>query len=150
MDPKTAVAPPAIALIVVSILGLVVSLGVAAVYGAVLSGLFPMPSNQNPSEIKLGATVMVLLGIVSAVISLVVLFGAVRMFRLRNYGFSVAAAIISMVPCCWNCALLGLPFGIWALVMLLRPEVKAAFNGHAASEASYGAPPGNGSQDWRV
>ena len=34
--------------------------------------------------------------------------------------------IVSMLPCscCWT---LGLPFGIWALVVLNQPEVKDAF-----------------------
>jgi hypothetical protein len=32
-----------------------------------------------------------------------------------------------MIPCISPCCLLGLPIGIWALVVLLKPEVKAAF-----------------------
>jgi hypothetical protein len=39
----------------------------------------------------------------------------------------MAAAIMAMIPCnC--CCLLGLPFGIWALVMLMKPEVKSQFS----------------------
>jgi len=39
----------------------------------------------------------------------------------------VAASIIAMIPCVSPCCCLGLPFGIWALVVLARPAVKSAF-----------------------
>jgi hypothetical protein len=48
------------------------------------------------------------------------------MLRLRSYPLAVAAAVLAVVP--WSPAwLLGLPFGIWALVVLCRPGVRAAF-----------------------
>ncbi len=33
----------------------------------------------------------------------------------------------AMIPCVSPCCLLGLPLGIWALIVLVKPEVKAAF-----------------------
>lgn len=39
----------------------------------------------------------------------------------------MAVSILSMVPCVSPCCLLGLPVGIWALVVLNTPEVKQAF-----------------------
>ena len=55
--------------------------------------------------------------------------GAVQMMRLRSYPHAVAAAILAMLP--WSPGwLLGLPFGIWALVVLRRPDVKMAFFGN--------------------
>jgi hypothetical protein len=55
-----------------------------------------------------------------------VLFGALKMLRLQSYGLAIAAAIIAMLPC-QCCCVLGLPFGIWALVVLNKPEVKSQF-----------------------
>ena len=55
-----------------------------------------------------------------------VLFGAIKMLRLKNFGVAMAAAIVAMVPC-QCCCVLGLPFGIWALVTLNKPEVKSQF-----------------------
>jgi hypothetical protein len=55
-----------------------------------------------------------------------VLFGAIKMLRLQGYGLAVAATIIAMLPC-QCCCVLGLPFGIWALVVLNKPEVKSQF-----------------------
>ena len=57
---------------------------------------------------------------------LLVLLAAVQMKGLRSFGFAMTGAILAMIPC--NvCCLLGLPFGIWALVVLNRPDVKSAF-----------------------
>jgi hypothetical protein len=49
------------------------------------------------------------------------------MQSLRSYGFAFAAAILAMIPCLTPCCVLGLPFGIWALVVLNKPEVKSQF-----------------------
>jgi hypothetical protein len=50
------------------------------------------------------------------------------MLHLKNYGLCVAAAIIALVPCTSPCCCLGLPIGIWALVVLTKAEVKTAFS----------------------
>jgi serine/threonine protein kinase len=52
--------------------------------------------------------------------------GAVSMIRLRSYVLAVSTAFTALLPLspAW---FLGLPMGIWALVVLHRPEVKAAF-----------------------
>jgi hypothetical protein len=52
--------------------------------------------------------------------------GAVQMMRGRSYPLCVVAALLAVVP--WSPAwLLGLPVGIWALRVLGRSEVMAAF-----------------------
>jgi hypothetical protein len=61
-------------------------------------------------------------------ISALILVGAMRMQKLTNHGMAMAAAIIAMIPCLSPCCLLGIPFGIWALVVLSRPDVKSQFN----------------------
>jgi hypothetical protein len=50
------------------------------------------------------------------------------MQKLSNHGLAMAAAIVAMIPCFSPCCLLGLPFGIWALVMLNKPEVRSQFS----------------------
>jgi hypothetical protein len=55
--------------------------------------------------------------------------GAVRMMNGRSYGLAKAAAILAIVPCTSPCCLAGIPVGIWALVTLGKPEVKAVFAG---------------------
>lgn len=61
------------------------------------------------------------------VIDGLIVFGAVQMMRLRNFGLSMAASVLAVIPCISPCCCLGIPFGIWALVVLNKPEVKASF-----------------------
>ena len=74
------------------------------------------------------------LGIVNVLIelavSVLILAGAKKMKSLQSYQFSLAAAGLSIVPCLTPCSgfLLGLVFGIWALVVLRRPDVKSHFS----------------------
>jgi hypothetical protein len=56
-----------------------------------------------------------------------VISGAVCMLRLKLYALAMTGSIVAMVPCFSGCCLLGLPLGIWALLVLNRPEVKNAF-----------------------
>jgi predicted Zn finger-like uncharacterized protein len=53
-------------------------------------------------------------------------FGSLKMKQLNSYGLAMTASILAMIPC-GNCCLLGLPFGIWALIVICKPEVKDAF-----------------------
>ncbi|MBN8228682.1 hypothetical protein JYK02_14305 [Corallococcus macrosporus] len=56
-----------------------------------------------------------------------VVFGAWKMKNLQLHGLAVTVAIICCIPCCGPAWGLGLIPGIWSLVVLNRPEVKAAF-----------------------
>jgi hypothetical protein len=68
----------------------------------------------------------VILGIPAAG-NLLAILGAIAMRRLSSYGLSLAGGIVSLIPLGTGCCLTGIPFGIWALVVLSRPEVKAGF-----------------------
>jgi hypothetical protein len=68
------------------------------------------------------------LGLLAAVLPIL---GGARMRSLRSYGLSVTGAIVAAIPCLSiaSCpCFLGLIFGIWALVVLLNPDVKNAFS----------------------
>lgn len=57
----------------------------------------------------------------------VIIKGAINMLRMRNYKTAKSAAILCMLPICSAGFILGIPFGLWALIVLNRPAVKAAF-----------------------
>jgi hypothetical protein len=128
-----AVKGPAIALIVTASLGIAYYLFSGV--GTLIAG-GSMFHRNLPPEIppQLKAFVEGMQGPMAGVISLAIaavngflLFGAIKMLRLQNRPMAMAAAIVAMVPC-QCCCLLGLPFGIWALVVLAKPEVKSAFH----------------------
>ncbi len=56
----------------------------------------------------------------------VIIVGALRMGQLESYGWAVAGAILALIPSS-PCSLFALPVGIWSLIVLTAPEVKAAF-----------------------
>jgi tRNA A-37 threonylcarbamoyl transferase component Bud32 len=63
-------------------------------------------------------------------------FGGYQMLQRRSYAWAMGAAILAIVAC----SLLGLPAGIWALIVLSREDVKAAFGGGQPA-ARAAAPP---------
>ncbi len=62
-----------------------------------------------------------------AISAVIVLIGSIYMIRLKSYRSAMTAAIVSSIPCCSPCLFLGIPFGIWAIVVLARPDVKSRF-----------------------
>lgn len=66
--------------------------------------------------------------VLGLVLSLLILLGAAKMQSLRSYEISVTAAILALLPCLTPCCLLGLPVGIWALIVLRQPGVKSQFH----------------------
>ncbi len=126
------VAVPATALIVISILALVLQAiqFVRLALNGVNAALFPAMQQAFPQLAKVPAEAIivgaVIGGAISLAIYLVILFGALSMKRLNSYTFSLVAAILAILPCTTPCCL-GLPFGIWALVVLNSPPVREAF-----------------------
>jgi hypothetical protein len=70
-------------------------------------------------------------GVVSAAIGLflagLIVYAALEMKKLRQWGLAVAASILAMVPCISPCCILGLPAGVWSLVVLMKDDVKKSF-----------------------
>lgn len=54
-------------------------------------------------------------------------FGGTRMRSGRGWGWGVAGSAVSLLPVATGCCCTGIPLGIWGLVVLLNPDVKAAF-----------------------
>ncbi len=59
----------------------------------------------------------------SVIPALVIIYGAVEMMRIRSYGWAVAATIVAIA----FCNIIGLPAGIWALIVLLQRGVRETF-----------------------
>ncbi len=66
--------------------------------------------------------------IFSVLVGAFIVFGSLKMVKLQSRGLAIATAVVSMIPCLTGCCcIIGLPFGIWAMVVLNKPEVKASF-----------------------
>lgn len=119
---------PGIGLIIVGALGVLVAL-----FG-VISALFIEPT-INPDlppewqEFQKGASgplaaVIQGLGLIAAS---VVIVGGICMVRRTNYALALTGSILAIVNCVGGCCILGLPVGIWAIVILSQESVKRRF-----------------------
>ena len=54
-------------------------------------------------------------------------FGAASMQSLRRYNLSLVSIITSMIPCYWSLCGVGIPIGIWAIIVLNRKEIRTQF-----------------------
>lgn len=57
-----------------------------------------------------------------------VLFGAFCMQTRRMYKMAMFGCVLAAIPCCSPCLLLGMPFGIWGIVVLNGDGVKDSFS----------------------
>jgi hypothetical protein len=72
----------------------------------------------------------------TAVFALLIAFGGVKLMKLSGPTFPIIGSVLAMIPCTSSCCcLLGLPAGIWALVVINRPMVKAAFAAARAGQS---------------
>ncbi|MBE0539866.1 MAG: DUF4339 domain-containing protein [Verrucomicrobia bacterium] len=131
-DAGSQVNGPAIGLIVTAVIGFIATV-IGTIWNMVAAGA-GMGMNQpgmNPEMERFVSMFSGTMGIVSGIIGLVVagliLFGALKMKKLESYGWAMTSSILAMIPCISPCCLLGLPIGIWALVVLAKPEVKSSF-----------------------
>ena len=69
----------------------------------------------------------VFINVVGLAVAGFIVYGAQQMKDLKNHGLAMMAAVASVIPCVSPCCLIGLPVGIWAIVVLSKAEVKAAF-----------------------
>jgi hypothetical protein len=120
---------PAIALIVVAGLGLLGSL-FNVVFALTANPIPPDPNapeflqalNQNTT----GPTTAIIQS-AFAILNLVIIAGGVQMARMEMRPFAIVASVLAMANFGTCCCILGLPVGIWSLVILLLPDVAAAF-----------------------
>jgi len=118
---------PAIGLIIVAVLGFLAQ-AVSLVLRLGTSALAASQSSQPEWVTMFSGTFAIIAGFVGILTSVLILFGALKMKKLESYGLAMAASIIAMIPCLSPCCLIGLPIGIWSVVVLSKPEVKSAFH----------------------
>ena len=124
---------PAIGLKVTAIVGLVlVAVGLVINVLTLNGSHIGLQQINDPQMQKLfntlGGGLGIVQNIIGGVVGVVVLLGAAKMQKLQSYQFALTASIVAMVPCISPCCVFGLPFGIWALVVLNKPEVKSQFS----------------------
>jgi hypothetical protein len=125
-----AIKGPAICLIVMASLGILWYLFNTAII--LIGGGPPVPPNATPMMRSfyqgMHGPLATAFSFVIMFLNGFVLFGAIKMLRLQSHALAVATCILAMLPVTVGCCcLLGLPFGIWGLVVINKPEVRSQF-----------------------
>ena len=129
IGPAQQVSGPAIGLLVTGIIGAIFSV-IALISLSIGTGISTLADYDFAEEyvnLYKGAAGMGS-SFVGILVAAFIIYAALKMKELTQYGFAMAASILAMIPCISPCCLIGLPIGIWSLVVLTRPEVKAAFH----------------------
>ena len=93
-------------------------------------GVSAEAGKKTPAEIKSQGILVSAVGAgLTFVCALLSILGGWRMYSLRSYGLSVVGAVAAAIPCLSGsaCCGLGEGVGLWALIVLLKPEVRDAF-----------------------
>lgn len=133
-DPIRRLGAPGIALIVLGSLIILGSIGdlVFSMRGSGQS----MPQIGNPQvdqilrslEGGMRGPMAIFWALVHTAAGVLILMAGVRLRQARSYSLVMTAAILAMIPCTAGCCcLIGLPIGIWVLMTVKEPTVKAVF-----------------------
>lgn len=132
-DMLSKVKGPAIAMIIIA--GITFVLEILSILANLLGISFMSAADMSQFEGMEGlewlaplmsGTFTVVMGLFTLIGAALIFYGAMKMKDLQGYGLAMTAAILSLIPCFSICCI-GIPFGIWALVVLLNQDVKNAF-----------------------
>ena len=128
IDPAGQISGPSIGMIITGIVGglfslfALIALGIGLSLGSLWGGRdIGWYEDFYGGAIGMGSSFLGLL------VAIFIIYAALKMKDLKQWNLSVVASVLAMIPCISPCCIIGLPIGIWSLVVLMRPDVKAAF-----------------------
>ncbi len=128
-DASEQVSGPSVGLLITGILGGALSL-IGLMLNLVETGIESVKAHryiEGYADFAAGAA-----GVACCFVGLLVagfiIYASLKMKELTQWSLCIAASIIAMIPCISPCCLVGLPIGIWCLVVLTKPEVRASFH----------------------
>jgi len=128
-DPARQVSGPATGLLITGIIGAIFTIfgSMLGMAGRLLQSMMSDGMVERYAHMFSGS-----MGFTSSIVGLLVagflIWASTKMKALTNFEICIAASILAMIPCVSPCCIVGLPIGIWSLIVLLKPEVKAAFH----------------------
>jgi len=101
---------------------------VGAVVGIVLNalGVGMGAMEEQQAYAAMSGAVGIVVALIVLAYSVFIWIAAGKMADLKSYNQALIASILAMLPCTL-CCIVGLPIGIWSVVVLSNGEVKSAF-----------------------
>jgi predicted PurR-regulated permease PerM len=65
--------------------------------------------------------------ILDTIVGIISIIGSLKMKNLTSRGWAMTAAVLNIISIDHGCCCFALPVGVWALVVLLNPDVSAGF-----------------------
>jgi len=127
-DPRSQLSGPSTGLLVTGIVGGVLSL-MSLVFHTIGAGIASMMLDRIPREfigLYQGFGIAAVC-VVELLVAAFIIYMSFKMKQAEEWPLAITASILAMIPCISPCCIVGLPVGIWCLVVLNKPEVKAAF-----------------------
>jgi hypothetical protein len=81
---------------------------------------------EKQDEMRLDTPTNVAGSVVGLVLNILMIVGGAKMRSLSGYGWALTGSIASLIPIS-GCLCCAMPIGLWALIVLLNADVKAAF-----------------------
>lgn len=134
-DPLERVKGPAVGIVVTSVIGIILAVlnlvmnlvGVGVGAAGAAGAIDGMGDTSELASLMGQGLLGVVQSIAGMLVGVVCLLGGNKMRKLEAYNFSMISTVLIMVPCLSPCCILGLPFGIWGLIVLNDAAVKSAF-----------------------
>jgi len=114
---------------ILSIISIILSVGLLIFYaGQIDMAMVEDFARANPAEQEKAGNVIgnVVGNILAIPFHIFFIFGCKKMIQLESKSVVWVMLILAVIPCCTPCCV-GLPFGIWGIVVMNDPIVKLAF-----------------------
>ena len=126
--------PAGVALLSVGIIGFLGMTGytILTIIGLMSEGEIPPdpPPGMAPGEeagYYIGFYGFLIMMPISALLQLIVIFGGFGLMKGKWKAAVYVGSVVSILPCFSACCVLGIPFGIWAMIVMFDPGVQQVF-----------------------
>ena len=95
-----------------------------------LNGTAVPPPNATEAErvgFYIGYWGLILVSSISGFLQILVAWAGINMLRMKGKGVAKIGAIVMCIPCLSTCYVVGMPFGIWAIIALNGNSAKQNF-----------------------
>jgi hypothetical protein len=140
---------PATGLIVYGVISAIVAFGYASMSVLQIFGMNPIANNQqqqmqemqgqmkaeeaemlqNIMKISntIGGPVGAVMHSIQLILGIFTVLSANKMKKFQGRTSAMVFSVLACIPCTSGCCILGLPIGIWSIIVLVNADVKAAF-----------------------
>lgn len=97
------------------------------IFGGLFFFVYVFQASQADEQVFADMMPIALYYGISMLYCLLLATGAFTMLRRGSYVWAMTVSVLALVPFLGPCYLLAVPFGVWGIIVLRRPEVRESF-----------------------